>query len=38
MVAGFPSRFDATDLFFLKVVDELGDDRFLHAKLFLTGM
>jgi hypothetical protein len=38
MVAGFTARFDAADLFFLKVINQLGDDCFFHPKLFLTGM
>jgi hypothetical protein len=38
VVAGFAARLHAADLLFLKIVYELGNDRFFHAKLFLTGM
>ena len=38
MVAGFAARFDAAGFLFLEIVYEFGDDCFLNAKFFLTGM
>ena len=38
MVAGFAAGLNAANLLFFEVVDEFGDHRFFHAKLFLTGM
>ena len=38
MITGLAARLDAADFLFLEIVYEFGDDRFLNAKFFLTGM
>ncbi len=38
MVAGLAAGFHVTGFLALEMVHEFGDNCFLHAKLFLTGM